>query len=162
MRSNRGAARSCHPRSSDQAITFILEAAAAADPAAAEPKALAVATGGFVAAVVEGWPPMTCCSELNKLARRFCAVPTGVGVAVLLEESVLGSSGEVFLWPWPWPCGGRFTAGRAGVTAAGMVNADMGYPLERCITVERQQSAADGRRRRNLAAPDGGIVRKRV
>jgi hypothetical protein len=37
-----------------------------------------------------------------------------------------------------------------------MVSDDMGYPLERLITVERQQFAAVGRRRRNLAARDGG------
>jgi hypothetical protein len=32
----------------------------------------------------------------------------------------------------------------------------MGYPLEIIITVERQEFAAVGRQRRNLAAPDGG------
>jgi hypothetical protein len=73
-----------------------LEAAAAADPAAAELAALEVTAGGFVAAVV-GWPPMICCSELNKLPKRFCAVPTGIGAAVLLEESAVGSSGDAFL-----------------------------------------------------------------
>jgi hypothetical protein len=85
-------------------MTFILEAAAAAAaPTAAEPEAgLLVDATKFVTAD-KGVPPMTCCSELNKLPRRFCAVPTGIGAAVVVVEFAVGSNGEPFLWPWPWP-----------------------------------------------------------
>ncbi len=152
----RGAARSCHPRSRDQAITFILEAAAAARSSRSGTSRRVGSRCGRVRSRERGLPPMICCSELNRLPKRFCAVPTGVGAAVLLEESVVGSNSEAFLWPWPWPWGCIFTAGRAGVTAEGMVSDDIGYPLERLIMVERQQFAAVGRQRRNLAAPDGG------
>jgi hypothetical protein len=60
----------------DQAITFILAPAAAADPAADE-AALAIDAAGFAAAGT-GCAPMICCSELNKLPKRFCADPTGI------------------------------------------------------------------------------------
>ena len=69
---------------------------AAADPAAAEPDAALVADAARFVTADKGVPPMTCCSELNKLPRRFCAVPTAVGAAVVLEL-VVGSNGEVFL-----------------------------------------------------------------
>jgi hypothetical protein len=90
----------------DQAMTLILGAAAAADPTAAEPEAALVADATRFVAAAKGVPPMTCCSELNKLPRRFCAVPTGAGVAAVLVELDVeaGSNGEPFLCPWPpWP-----------------------------------------------------------
>ncbi len=117
-------------------MTFILEAAAPADPAAAEPAAVADDAAGFVAAA-EVWPPMICCSELNKRPKKLCAAPTGIGAAVALEEFSVGSNTEAFLW-WPWPWDGIFSAGRLGVTAAGMLSDDIGYPFERGIVVERQ------------------------
>lgn len=104
---------------------MILDAALAAEPAAAVPATVALGAAGVVAELA-GWMPRTCCSELNRLPKRLCAVPAGMGAAVVLEDSVVGSKGEAFLWPWPWPCEGRFTAGRAGVAAVGMVSADMG------------------------------------
>jgi hypothetical protein len=102
-----------------------LEPAAAGPAAADEAAALVVDAAGFVA-MGAGCAPMTCCSELNKLPKRFCAAPTGIAAAVPLEESAVESNGEPFLWPWPW---GIFSAGKVGVTAEGMVSDDIGYPL---------------------------------
>ena len=87
-------------------MTLILGAAAAAG----ELVAALVADATRLVAAPKGVPPMTCCSELNKLPRRFCAVPTAVGVAAVLVELTVeaevevGSNAEPFLWPWPpWP-----------------------------------------------------------
>jgi hypothetical protein len=58
-----------------QALTFIFEPAAAAEPAAALAPAASWVAGFAAAGIARA--PMICCSESNKLPRRFCVDPAG-------------------------------------------------------------------------------------
>jgi hypothetical protein len=158
----------CNAVVADRAVVAPLpgaDAAAAVVPAVVLAAALALdAVAAGVAEVV--CTPTVCCSDCNRLLNRFCWVAAGTGAVMeSLMASSVDSTAEPFLWPCAWDLPIESAAGAELKLAIADIRNFLALWRYAVTSArksvkgfERQQFAADRRKRPSLAARAAAIA----